>query len=523
MISFRRVIEDGSTLTECQSYANPALVYVFSDGLEPIDDILAKHFISNAGIELPSVYRHSKADVNEATKEVYLNSHYKEIFRVLFDKHETAIILEDDLLVGPDFISYFRAMEKVMLDDPSVFAVSAWNDNAFKWTAYPLEPYPLHLQNNTHFAPNSYAFRRQEHFGGLGWMLSNYTYNTRIKPSWSSNWQPWDVIVQNSMLPGDETIYPEVPRVHHAPIINITMDTIHDGETELDGWSYMSLMMSPITKKDYETIDFSHMSTKVYHEMMANDINRAIFIESLDLLPFFDTNKLSEEGLPNCFVVPVPGVSSNSDPMWDPIMKSLDLVGRGNGGAVRGIHRGVVTTNYLGARVFFVGEYSPYSSIELLSKTIRAADTIASQLKYDPSITSARVKSHIFRLKSDTSLHTLVGTANESCTASCAGVNRYCSEMDQVLLLDPLVTQFIFESVCDRVHLATSTRTNTSLNSPPAGYYPLRNNDYSCIVPSTYQFISCIHRPPTLSSRLCVCRQKVLPALPPPAKSLFTA
>lgn len=37
-------------------------------------------------------------------------------------------ILEDDLEIAPDFFSYFRAMEDVILKDDTIMAASAYND-----------------------------------------------------------------------------------------------------------------------------------------------------------------------------------------------------------------------------------------------------------------------------------------------------------------------------------------------------------------------------------------------------------
>lgn len=40
-----------------------------------------------------------------------------------------SILITDDLLVSPDFFSYFSALRFLLDADPSVWCVSAWNDN----------------------------------------------------------------------------------------------------------------------------------------------------------------------------------------------------------------------------------------------------------------------------------------------------------------------------------------------------------------------------------------------------------
>ena len=49
----------------------------------------------------------------------------------MFDKlqYDAAILLEDDLEVAPDFFDYFAATLPLLERDPSLYCVSAWNDN----------------------------------------------------------------------------------------------------------------------------------------------------------------------------------------------------------------------------------------------------------------------------------------------------------------------------------------------------------------------------------------------------------
>lgn len=44
-------------------------------------------------------------------------------------KFDTVIVVEDDLDIAPDFFEYFRAMYPILRSDPSLYCVSAWNDN----------------------------------------------------------------------------------------------------------------------------------------------------------------------------------------------------------------------------------------------------------------------------------------------------------------------------------------------------------------------------------------------------------
>ena len=45
--------------------------------------------------------------------------------------HTHVILLEEDLVVAPDFLTLFRSTAWLLNADDSLFCVSAWNDNGF--------------------------------------------------------------------------------------------------------------------------------------------------------------------------------------------------------------------------------------------------------------------------------------------------------------------------------------------------------------------------------------------------------
>lgn len=57
--------------------------------------------------------------------------HYRWALNQTFDTlgYHTAIIVEDDLDVAPDFFEYFSSLEPILRADSSLWCVSAWNDN----------------------------------------------------------------------------------------------------------------------------------------------------------------------------------------------------------------------------------------------------------------------------------------------------------------------------------------------------------------------------------------------------------
>ena len=84
------------------------------------------------------------------------------LFQV-FELHPSAsaiIIVEDDLKISPDFFSYFSATYKQLLQhDPTLMAVSAWNDNGKSGL---IDEQPYH---------GEYLLYRSDFFPGLGWMM----------------------------------------------------------------------------------------------------------------------------------------------------------------------------------------------------------------------------------------------------------------------------------------------------------------------------------------------------------------
>lgn len=72
------------------------------------------------------------------------------------------MFLADDLNVAPDFFQYFLGTYPLLKNDPSLWCVSAWNDNG-----------KVNLIDES--APE--LLYRSDFFPGLGWMLSRNLWN----------------------------------------------------------------------------------------------------------------------------------------------------------------------------------------------------------------------------------------------------------------------------------------------------------------------------------------------------------
>ena len=89
-------------------------------------------FVSDAAGNDPAPQlRHSAKKSGLAAK---VSHAYFNMLGHLFSLRELAaadhvVVLEDDLLPAPDFVHYFTQAACLVDRDPTVYAVSAWNDN----------------------------------------------------------------------------------------------------------------------------------------------------------------------------------------------------------------------------------------------------------------------------------------------------------------------------------------------------------------------------------------------------------
>ena len=63
-----------------------------------------------------------------------ISQHYYFSLNELFNHYSTsdfAIIFEEDLIVSPDVFHYFSQTKHLLQEDPSLYCISAWNDNSY--------------------------------------------------------------------------------------------------------------------------------------------------------------------------------------------------------------------------------------------------------------------------------------------------------------------------------------------------------------------------------------------------------
>mmetsp|Transcript_4098 Transcript_4098/g.6075 ORF Transcript_4098/g.6075 Transcript_4098/m.6075 type:complete len:715 (-) Transcript_4098:13-2157(-) len=130
---------------------------------------------------------------------MHIAHHYKFVMEDMFKRFpgdDAILIVEDDLMFSPDFLIYFSDMYP-LLKDPTVYAISAYNDNGFKGLVH-----------------NDNMVYRTDFFIGLGWLVKRQLWEGEWRARWPAS--HWDHFLrQRHVRKNRHTLYPEISRVYH--------------------------------------------------------------------------------------------------------------------------------------------------------------------------------------------------------------------------------------------------------------------------------------------------------------------
>eukprot|EP00037_Helgoeca_nana_P012192 m.110122 g.110122 ORF g.110122 m.110122 type:complete len:515 (-) comp21302_c0_seq7:1413-2957(-) len=123
--------------------------------------------------------------------------HYKFALDKVFAhpaRYDSVIIMEDDLDVASDIFEFFAQGRELLRADPTLFCVSAWNDNGK--SQHVADPHRLY---------------RTDFFPGLGWMILRSLWDDELGPKWTDRyWDDWVRLPEQRN--GRACIRPEVSR-----------------------------------------------------------------------------------------------------------------------------------------------------------------------------------------------------------------------------------------------------------------------------------------------------------------------
>eukprot|EP00188_Purpureofilum_apyrenoidigerum_P004212 Plantae.Rhodophyta-Purpureofilum_apyrenoidigerum.ctg4639.p1 GENE.Plantae.Rhodophyta-Purpureofilum_apyrenoidigerum.ctg4639~~Plantae.Rhodophyta-Purpureofilum_apyrenoidigerum.ctg4639.p1 ORF type:complete len:417 (-),score=53.15 Plantae.Rhodophyta-Purpureofilum_apyrenoidigerum.ctg4639:390-1640(-) len=109
-------------------------------------------------------------------------------------KVRRVIILEDDIDIAADFFEYFTATAHLLDNDPTLYCVSAWNDNGKR-----------------DYVQDRSRLYRTDWMPGYGWMMTRRLWQ-ELAPKWPSiYWDDW--LRAPEQRRGRQCIRPEVSRV----------------------------------------------------------------------------------------------------------------------------------------------------------------------------------------------------------------------------------------------------------------------------------------------------------------------
>ncbi|XP_069576738.1 alpha-1,3-mannosyl-glycoprotein 2-beta-N-acetylglucosaminyltransferase b [Brachyistius frenatus] len=244
--------------------------------------------------------------------------HYRWALNQVFNtfSQSTVVIVEDDLEVAPDFFEYFRALYPILHSDPSLWCVSAWNDNGRDAL---VDPSKAELLYRTDFFP------------GLGWMLLKEMW-AELEPKWpSAFWDDW--MRQPEQRKDRSCIRPEISRTITFGRKGVSLGQFFDQYLR---YIKLNTEFVPFTKHD-----LSYLLKDKYEERFIGEVYSAPLVKMEDLQ--------QAGGLRG------PGpyrVQYSSRDSFKVFARNLGVMDDLKSGVPRTGYRGVVSFLYRGRRVF---------------------------------------------------------------------------------------------------------------------------------------------------------------------------
>ena len=236
---------------ECEGFSRFRL-YVSQDGSSPdLTQLLSPY------PNLTLMHRQREALLSPTQGgTAYLAQHYKWAFDELFFRrqHSHVVVVEDDMLVSPDFFLLFRDAAPLLDEDPTVFCVSSWHDNGRRGLVY--DPHRLF---------------RTSYFPGLGWMMRRALWDElhSIFPL-----DQWDHFMRLDTIHKQRScIVPEISRNKN----------IGEQGTNMGG-SFFSRFLEPIAWQQQPVRSFNrpaapsslhHIRQPAYDEQLRRDLEAA--------------------------------------------------------------------------------------------------------------------------------------------------------------------------------------------------------------------------------------------------------
>lgn len=246
-----------------------------------------------------------------------ISRHYRWALNQVFNtfSYTSVVIVEDDIEVAPDFFEYFRALHPILKSDPTLWCVSAWNDNGRD--GY-VDPGKASLLYRTDFFP------------GLGWMLTKDLW-MELEPKWPASF--WDDWMRHPDQRKDRScIRPEISRTITFGRKGVSLGQFFD--------KYLRFIKLNTDFVPFTTLDLSYLDKETYDKTFDKEVYSAEVVTMEDL----QGGKLSGPG-------PFRLQYSSAD-SFKTLARNLGIMDDLKSGVPRAGYRGVVSFLSRGKRIY---------------------------------------------------------------------------------------------------------------------------------------------------------------------------
>ncbi|KDR12543.1 alpha-1,3-mannosyl-glycoprotein 2-beta-N-acetylglucosaminyltransferase isoform X2 [Zootermopsis nevadensis] len=287
-------------------------------GHRPTADVIELY-----GDEITRIEQPDQSDITVPPKEKKFKGyfkiarHYGWALNYTFFKFnfETAIIVEDDLDIAPDFFEYFLGTYPILKRDPTLWCVSAWNDNG-----------KVGLVDEN--APD--LLYRTDFFPGLGWMLTKSIW-AELAPKWpSSYWDDW--VRQPEQRRNRACIRPEISRTRTFGKIGVSNGHFYEKHLK---YIKLNEKFVPFTQKN-----LSYLLKDNYDVQFVKQVYESLVVSYQEL----KSGSIVSQGS-----VRIP---YHTNDIYKRTAKMLGLMDDFRSGVPRTGYRGVVSFLYKGRRVY---------------------------------------------------------------------------------------------------------------------------------------------------------------------------
>lgn len=284
---------------------------------EPTSDVIRSY-----GEQLTHIRQPDQSDIDIPPKEKKFKGYFKiarhygwALNQVFLEfGFETAIVVEDDLDIAPDFFEYFLGTYPLLTRDSSLWCISAWNDNG---KSELVDEKGHHLLYRTDFFP------------GLGWMLTKDIW-MELGPKWpKSYWDDW--IRQPEQRKNRACIRPELSRTRTFGKVGVSNGMFYEKHLK---FIKLNDVFVPFTK-----MNLTYLLKENYDTAFTNEVYQSRVVTYSDL---------KTHVVPKTAPVRIPYHTRQA---YKNTAKMLGLMDDFRSGVPRTSYRGVVTFFFRGRRV----------------------------------------------------------------------------------------------------------------------------------------------------------------------------